>query len=64
MFQTNQNFESPSLKNIGVNFIPVPDLAINYQVVSVSNDSVLIGEDIDSLFIFTMSVKAKLTAST
>jgi hypothetical protein len=50
MFQTNQNFETPSLKNIGVNFIPVPDLAINYQVVSVSNDSVLIGEDIDLSF--------------
>ncbi|MBE0572362.1 MAG: hypothetical protein IH618_12535 [Ignavibacteriaceae bacterium] len=50
MFQTNQNFESPSLKNIGVNFIPVPDLAINYQVVSVSNDSVLIGEDKDLSF--------------
>lgn len=46
----NQSFETPTLKNIGVNFIPVRELAINYQVVSTTADSVLIGEDIGLSF--------------
>jgi hypothetical protein len=55
VFQSNQNFESPALKNIGVNFIPVPDLAINYQVVSATADSVLIGDDIGlSFFVYNV----------
>jgi hypothetical protein len=49
-FQTNQNFETPLLKTLGVNFIPVPELATNYQVVSSSADSVTIGEDIGLSF--------------
>ncbi|HSW54928.1 MAG TPA: C25 family cysteine peptidase, partial [Ignavibacteriaceae bacterium] len=46
----NENFESPVFKEIGVNFIPVPELATNYQVVSSSADSVTIGEDIGLSF--------------
>jgi hypothetical protein len=45
-FQVNENFESPVFKVIGVNFIPVPELAINYQVVSIAEDSVNVGEDV------------------
>ncbi|MFI5238108.1 MAG: CARDB domain-containing protein, partial [Ignavibacteriales bacterium] len=48
--QANQNFETPFLKTLGVNFIPVPELATNYQVVNISDDSVTIGEDIDLSF--------------
>ena len=39
-FQTNANYETPLFKNLGVNFIPVPDLATNYQIVSATDDSV------------------------
>lgn len=46
----NQSFETPTLKNIGVNFILLPELAINYQVVSSSADSVTLGEDISLSF--------------
>jgi hypothetical protein len=45
-FSANQNYETPSLKTIGINFIPVPELAINYQVVSIADDSVTLGEDV------------------
>lgn len=46
----NSEAESPELKSLGINFIPPPELAINYQVVSVSKDSVLVGEDITLKF--------------
>jgi len=49
-FQTNTNYESPSFKNLGVNFIPVLDLATNYQTVSATDDSVLIGKSIGLQF--------------
>ncbi|MDZ7623390.1 MAG: interleukin-like EMT inducer domain-containing protein [Ignavibacteriaceae bacterium] len=52
-FQANDEFESPVFQEVGVDFSPVPELAVNYQVVSVSNDSVLIGEDITLSFSIT-----------
>jgi len=42
----NSNSDSPKLKSLAINFIPPPELAINYQVVSVSRDSVITGEDV------------------
>ena len=49
-FRANQNFETPFLKTLGVNFVPVPELATNYQVVSTTADSVTIGEDVGLSF--------------
>jgi hypothetical protein len=49
-FNANQNFDTPILKTIGVNFITVPELATNYQVVSTTADSVTVGEDIGLSF--------------
>jgi hypothetical protein len=46
----NENFETPLLKTLGVNFVPVPELATNYQVVNISEDTVTIGEDIGLSF--------------
>ncbi|HEY7750712.1 MAG TPA: interleukin-like EMT inducer domain-containing protein, partial [Ignavibacteriaceae bacterium] len=46
----NLNSESPEIKSLAINFVPPPDLAINYQVVSLSQDSVLTGEDISLNF--------------
>jgi hypothetical protein len=43
---TNSNFESPELKSIAINFIPPSEITTNYQVVSSSADSVLVGENI------------------
>ena len=48
--QANENYETPVLESMGVNFNSVPELAINYQVVSSSADSVTIGEDIGLSF--------------
>ncbi len=42
--------ESPRIKSIGVKYIPLPELAVNYQVVSASADSVTVGENIDLNF--------------
>ena len=58
-FQVNENYESPVFKEMGVDFIPVPDLAINYQVVSATADSVLIGENIGLSFYITNVVETK-----
>ncbi len=58
-FQANESFESPVFKAMGVDFIPVPDLATNYQVVSTTADSVLIGEDIGLSFKITNVVETK-----
>lgn len=58
-FQTNESSESPVFQKMGVDFLPVPDLAINYQVVSTTSDSVLIGEDIGLTFKITNVVSTK-----
>ncbi|MCH7974895.1 MAG: T9SS type A sorting domain-containing protein, partial [Bacteroidetes bacterium] len=49
-FTANNSLESPIFKSLGVNFIPPPELATNYQVVSSTADTVLIGEDIGLSF--------------
>ncbi len=41
----NESFESPSVSSLGINFETLPELAINYQVVNVEKDTLLIGED-------------------
>ncbi|MCW9094460.1 MAG: C25 family cysteine peptidase, partial [Ignavibacteriaceae bacterium] len=46
----NSNSESPTLKSLAINFVSPPELAINYQVVSVSSDSLLIGENVTLKF--------------
>jgi hypothetical protein len=46
----NSNSQSPEIKSLAVNFIPPAELAINYQVVSATADSVLIGDDIGLSF--------------
>lgn len=48
--KANENFETPLLKTLGVNFVPVPELGTNYQVVSTTADSVTIGEEIGLSF--------------
>ena len=48
--KANQNFETPLLRTLGVNFIPVPELATNYQVVNIPEDTVMIGENIGLSF--------------
>ncbi|MCZ7613529.1 MAG: hypothetical protein M5T52_08325 [Ignavibacteriaceae bacterium] len=58
-FNANQNFESPALKTLGVNFVPVPDLATNYQVVSIASDTILIGKDAVLSFSITNVVETK-----
>jgi len=50
VFYANENHETPLLNVLGVNFIPVSELSTNYQVVSVSADSVTIGENINLSF--------------
>lgn len=45
--------ESPSIYSIGVNYIPPPELAINYQIVSLDKDSVYQGENITINFDIT-----------
>jgi len=42
----NNFFESPSITSLGINYTIPPELAINYQVVNVDSDSLLIGEDV------------------
>ena len=43
----NELKESPAIQSLGVNYSSVPELAINYQVVSTNKDSVLQGESIN-----------------
>ncbi|HEX9740006.1 MAG TPA: interleukin-like EMT inducer domain-containing protein, partial [Ignavibacteriaceae bacterium] len=45
-FNANEFLESPSLSSIGINYTKPPELAINYQVVSVSPDSLFVGGDV------------------
>ncbi len=42
----NNFFESPSITSFGINYTIPPELAINYQVVNVDSDSLLIGEEV------------------
>ncbi len=49
-FRANELNETPLLKSIGVNFIPPPELAINYQVVAVDNDTIPAGGNINLSF--------------
>ncbi len=49
-FTANESFESPKFKSLGCNFIPPPELGTNYQVVSSTADTVLIGEDVGLQF--------------
>lgn len=42
-------FNSPKLKSISIDFKELPELAINYQTVSISKDSIELGENISSL---------------
>ena len=49
-FTANNSLESPIFKSLGVNFIPPPELSTNYQVVSSTADTVLIGEDVGLSF--------------
>ena len=41
----NASSISPEIKSIGVNFVPLPELAINSQVVSVDFDTIMIGQE-------------------
>ncbi len=41
----NSSYESPEIKELAINFVPPPELGINYQVVSIEKDSVQQGED-------------------
>ena len=45
--QSLQQIFLPQLRRISVDFIGTPELAANYQVVSVSDDTVLIGKILD-----------------
>src|SRR5690606_42165717 len=36
----NELYEVPSITSLGINYIPLPDIAINYQVVNIDKDSV------------------------
>lgn len=49
-FSANQFNESPKLRSIGTNFIPPPELAINYQVVTIDNDTIPAGGNINLSF--------------
>ncbi len=42
--------ESPLIQSLGVKYLPLPELATNYQVVSASADTVTVGENIDLNF--------------
>jgi hypothetical protein len=47
---SNEQFESPSVFSVGVDFRGVPELGINYQVVSVDKDTVEQGGDANLRF--------------
>ncbi|MFH0734002.1 MAG: C25 family cysteine peptidase [bacterium] len=51
-FTTNPNINSPELKSLSVDYKKLPELAINYQVVSVSSDTVDQGQEVDLNFSF------------
>jgi len=49
-YYANDLLESPVFKSLGVKFVSVPELGTNYQVVSTTADTVLIGDDVDLKF--------------
>ncbi len=49
-FSAGPNTDSPSIKTLAVNYVKLPELAINYQVVSVSRDSIDQGQEVDLNF--------------
>ncbi|HSP88040.1 MAG TPA: interleukin-like EMT inducer domain-containing protein, partial [Ignavibacteriaceae bacterium] len=56
----NNLFESPSISSLGINYLIPPELAINYQVVKINSDSLLIGEN--ALLNFAVYNASKTTA--
>ncbi|MFC2102929.1 C25 family cysteine peptidase [Bacteroidota bacterium] len=55
----NNDVESPVIKELAVNFIPPPELGTNYQVVSATEDTVLVGEDIGlSFYVYNVGESA------
>lgn len=50
VFNANDKNESPILKSLGIKYLLVPELAINYQVVSVEKDTFQQGEDANLQF--------------
>lgn len=48
--EANEDGSSPIIKSVRIDYDLVPELAINYQVVSTTADSVVIGEDIGLSF--------------
>ncbi|MGE5363956.1 MAG: C25 family cysteine peptidase, partial [Bacteroidota bacterium] len=50
-FNANPGGESPILKSLGVNYTGVPELGLNYQIVSVARDTIKQGE-LDTLKFF------------
>jgi len=46
----NELYEVPSITSLGINYIPLPDIAINYQVVNIDKDSVSAGENVELNF--------------
>ncbi|MCB9206265.1 MAG: hypothetical protein H6611_02930 [Ignavibacteriales bacterium] len=49
-FEAGDNNTSPELYSLGVDYVGIPELAINYQVVSVEKDTVNQGEDANLQF--------------
>lgn len=44
--KSNEFFDSPNVNSLGINFEMPADLAINYQVVSISADTLDVGDDV------------------
>lgn len=49
-FEAGNNNISPELYSLGVDYVGVPELAINYQVVSIEQDTLQQGEDVNLNF--------------
>lgn len=49
--KSNETYESPSVKSLGINFGTLPELAVNYQSVSIDTDTLLRGEDVKLDFV-------------
>ena len=48
--KASSNGTSPSIQNLGVNFNGVPELLTNYQAVSISKDSITVGDNVHLKF--------------
>lgn len=58
-FEAGDNNTSPELYSLGVDYIGVPELAINYQVVSVEKDTIQQGEDANlSFYVYNVGESA------